>query len=94
MGLAIDVVKRSGRRPTESFDRDKLLRSIRAACLSVRAPEGEAESAANNVASAVIIWLDNKSTVTSNDLRRLASKHLEKYHPDAAYLYQHHRMIM
>lgn len=94
MGLAIDVVKRSGRRPAETFDRDKLARSIRAACLSVRAPEGEAESAANNVTNAVIVWLDNKSTVTSNDLRRLASEHLERYHPDAAYLYQHHRMII
>lgn len=94
MGLAIDVVKKSGRRPTEAFDQDKLARSIRAACLSVRAPEGEAESAANNVTNAVIIWLDNKSTVTSNDLRRLASTHLEKYHPDAAYFYQHHRIII
>lgn len=94
MGLAIDVVKRSGKRPAEPFNSDKLLHSIRAACLSVHAPEGEAESAANNVTSAVIVWLGNKSTVTSDDLRRIASTHLERYHPDAAYLYQHHRVII
>lgn len=94
MGLSIDVVKRSGNRPSETFDYDKLLRSIRAACLSVRTPEGEAESTAKNVTSAVIVWLDKKSVVTSSDLRRQASTHLENYHPEAAYLYQHHRIII
>jgi len=94
MGLAIDVVKRSGRRPSERFDHEKLLRSVHAACLSVRTPEGEAESTAKNVTYAVILWLENKPVVTSHDLRRLASAHLERYHPDAAYIYQHHRIII
>lgn len=91
---AIDVVKRAGRRPTESFDRDKLLRSIRAACLSVRSPEGEAESTATIVTDVVTLWVVSKPAVTSSDLRRLASAHLERYHPEAAYLYQHHRVII
>jgi transcriptional regulator NrdR family protein len=94
MGLAVDIVKRSGKRPTEAFDREKLLRSIRAACLSVRTPDGEADTTAHNVTSAVVIWLENKPVVTSHDLRRLASAHLHRYHPDAAYLYQHHRIII
>jgi transcriptional regulator NrdR family protein len=94
MGLAVDVVKRSGRRPTENFDADKLLRSIRAACLSVRAPEGEADSTAATVTHTVVLWLDNKPVVTSHDLRRLASAHLQRYHPEAAYLYQNHRVII
>lgn len=94
MALAVDVVKQSGRRPTESFDRDKLLRSIRAACLSVRSPEGEAESTAQLVADAVITWVIAKSAVTSHDLRRLAGAHLERYHPEAAYLYQQYRVII
>lgn len=94
MALAVDVVKRSGRRPTESFDADKLLRSIRAACLSVRSPEGEAESTAGIVTNAVIIWVASKPAVTSHDLRRLASAHLQRYHPEAAYFYQHHRTII
>ena len=91
---AIDVVKRSGRRPNEAFDRDKLLRSILAACLSVRSPEGEAETTASNVVAAVIIWCEAKPAVTSHDIRRLASQHLERYHPEAAYIYQHHRIII
>jgi len=94
MALAIDVVKRSGRRPTESFDADKLLRSIRAACLSVRSPEGEAESTAAAVTNAVILWVESKPAVTSHDLRRLAGAHLERYHPEAAYFYQQHRAII
>jgi hypothetical protein len=94
MALAIDVVKRAGHRPTESFDADKLAQSIRAACLSVRSPEGEAESTANSVTNAVILWLDIKPAVTSHDIRRYATAHLQRYHPDAAYLYQHHRIII
>jgi len=94
MTLAIDVVKRSGRRPTEQFDAEKLLRSIRAACLSVRSPEGEAESTASLVTDAVVIWITAKPAVTSHDLRRQASAHLQRYHPEAAYLYQHHRVII
>lgn len=93
-GKAIDVVKRSGRRPSEKFDPEKLLQSIRAACLSVRSPEGQAESTAAHVTNAVIIWVESKPAVTSHDLRRLAGAHLERYHPEAAYLYQHHRIII
>ncbi len=94
MGLAVDVVKRGGRRPSELFKAEKLKMSILSACLSVRAPEGEAESAARKVTHHVILWLDNKPVVTSHDLRRLASLHLERYHPDAAYFYKHHRTII
>lgn len=94
MGLAVDVVKRSGQRPSETFDTDKLLYSIRAACLSVRSPEGEAESTAASVTAAVVLWLENKPAVTSHDIRRMASSHLQRYHPEAAYLYQNHKVII
>ena len=92
--LSIDIVKREGRRPTESFQRDKLHASIRAACLSVRTPEGEAEMTASNVCDAVILWLETKPEVTSADVRRKATETLESYHPEAAYLYKHHRLVM
>ena len=94
MGLAVDVVKRSGRRKTEAFDTEKMLQSIRSACLSVRTPEGEADTTARNVSSAVILWLDSRPAVTSHDLRRVATAHLNRYHPEAAYFYQHHRSII
>lgn len=94
MGLAVDVVKRGGRRPAETFDADKLLRSIRAACLSVHTPDGEANTTARKVTGNVILWLENKPVVTSHDLRRLAVLHLNNYHPEAAYIYKHHRYII
>jgi hypothetical protein len=93
-GKVIDIVKRGGQRPTESFQRDKLYASVRAACLSVRSPEGEAEITAKNVCDAVIIWLETKPEVTSNDLRRKATETLEQHHPEAAYLYKHHRLVI
>lgn len=94
MSLAVDIIKREGRRPTERFNRDKLHASVVAACLSVRSPEGLAEHTAKDVCDAVVIWLGNKSTVTSADLRLTASKHLESFHPEAAYLYKHHRLVI
>lgn len=94
MSLAIDIVKRDGKRPTESFRRDKLHASILAACLSVRSPEGEAETIAKDVCNAVIVWLELKPEVTSSDLRRKASETLERFHPEAAYLYKHHRLVL
>ncbi|HEU4715961.1 MAG TPA: hypothetical protein VFS14_03975 [Candidatus Saccharimonadales bacterium] len=90
----IDIVKSEGRRPTESYDRSKLHASVLAACLSVRSPEGEAEMTAQKVCDMVEKWLAAKPEVTSADLRRKASEMLEKHHPEAAFLYKHHRLVM
>jgi transcriptional regulator NrdR family protein len=90
----VDVIKRGGERESESFQRDKLHQSVRAACLSVRSPEGEAEITARNVCNVVVFWLKNKPEVTSNDLRRKATEALTAFHPEAAYLYQHHRLVI
>ena len=94
MSLAIDIVKREGHRPSERFAREKLHASIVAACLSVRAPEGEAEITASKVCDGVVVWLQTKPEVTSKDIRRIASTHLERFHPEAAYLYQQHRITI
>lgn len=90
----IDVVKRGGKRSTERFERTKLHASVLAACLSVRSPQGMAESAASSVCDIVIVWCKNRPEVTSDDLRRIASNHLEIIHPEAAYLYKHHRLVL
>jgi transcriptional regulator NrdR family protein len=90
----IDIVKSEGKRPTESYDRSKLHASVLAACLSVRSPEGEAEMTAQKVCDLVEKWLATKPEVTSGDLRRKASEMLEKHHPEAAFLYKHHRLVM
>lgn len=90
----ITIIKRNGQRPSEYFSRDKLHKSILAACLSVRSPEGEAELTAKNVCDAVVHWLLTKPEVTSHDLRRKATETLSVHHPEAAYLYKHHRLVI
>lgn len=94
MSHTVDIIKRSGERPSESFDRKKLHASVLAACLSVRSPEGEAETIATNVCNTVDIWLTGKPEVTSSDLRRKATEALTSFHPEAAYLYKHHRLVI
>lgn len=94
MTASINIVKRSGKRPTETYSTAKLHASIIAACLSVRTPGGEADTIATRVCKAVDDWCDTKSEVTSNDIRRIAAKALETYHPEAAYLYRHHRLVL
>lgn len=86
------VVKR-GTHNSEAFDPLKLHQSIVAACLSVRALEGEAHVTAEQVVRHVINWLMTKTEVTSADIRRVASSHLTRYHPEAAYLYEHHTLV-
>lgn len=94
MDSPVDIVKRNGQRPTENFQRDKLHASVLAACLSVRSPEGEAENIAATVCDHVIAWLATRPEVTSADLRRKATDTLHIYHPEAAYLYKHHRLVI
>lgn len=91
---AVTIIKRDGERHSEDFQRKKLHASILAACLSVRSPEGEAETIASNVCDEVAIWLAAKPEVTSADLRRKATETLQSFHPEAAYLYKHHRLVM
>lgn len=85
------VVKRSGH--SEPYDRQKLFRSIVAACLSIRTPEGSAETTARHVCSKTESWLANKPEVTSADIRRKTAEALLAYNPDAAYIYKQHRKI-
>jgi len=91
---ASDVIKRDGKRPTEAFDRAKLHASVLAACLSVRTPDGEAHLIADKVCSVVMQWIETKPEITSNDLRRKAAEALDTHHPEASYLYKHHRLVI
>ncbi len=93
-GKAIDIIKRSPKRGSESFQRNKLHRSIHAACLSVRCRPGEAEDIATQVCEVVLVWLDDKPEVTSADLRRITAARLKRFHPDAAYLYEHQNFTL
>lgn len=88
------IIKRGGKRPSEPFDTAKLHASVYAACLSVRSPEGHADETAKRVCAKVINWTSNKPEITSADVRRQAAKALAIFHPEAAYLYQHHLVIL
>jgi transcriptional regulator NrdR family protein len=90
----VQIVKRRGSRPTEHFNPVKLHASIVAACLSVRTPDGEAENFGHRIVADVSKWLEQKAEVTSSDIRRVASFHLMKYHPEAAYLYEQQTNII
>lgn len=89
----IDVVKANGR-PSEEFNPAKLHKSIVAACLSLRTPEGQSEEIARSVTTAVIRWCGNRSEITSADIRRIAAENLKKFHPEAAYLYKQQLMVL
>lgn len=93
MGEHIDVVKRGKRRP-EPFDRAKLHASIVASCRNIRCPEAVAHHAADQVCAIVITWAADKPEITSGDISRQAGRVLAKFHPEAAYVYQHYNVIM
>lgn len=92
--LRIDVVKHGGERPTEEFNPDKLHRSIVAACLALRTPEGQCEEIARTVTTGVIRWCDNRPEVTSADIRRIGAELLNKHHPEAAYLFKQQLTVL
>lgn len=91
---AIDVIKQGGKRPTETFERTKLERSIRAAMQSVRTPDGQTTDTARAVCDVVEQWLQSRPVITSADLRRQAVITLETLHPEAAIIYKHYKVII
>lgn len=90
MAHGVDIIKRDGDRQSEKFIRDKLHKSIVAACLSVHTPEGQAEIIAHSVCDSVLSWLEHHPEVTSTDIRVITTKHLKIHHPEAAYVYEQH----
>jgi hypothetical protein len=94
MSLAVDVVKSDSKRGSEWFLRDKLHASIVATCLSVRTPSGQAEAIAHAVCDNVEKWLQERPEITSQDLRTVAAKHLQTFHPDAAYMYEQYLVMI
>ena len=54
---------------------------------------GSAELIADKVVKDMNEWIAKKHEVTSNDIRTNDAKHLKVYHPDAAYMYLHHRVV-
>ncbi len=93
-GTLPHVVKNGAHHRPEPFNPEKLHASITSACLSSGSPHGYAESIARRVVKEVESWLENRPEVTTEDIRRVAAKGLKTYHPDASYLYEHHRTTL
>lgn len=93
-GHPTHVVKSGHGKQVEFFNEEKLHKSIVTACVSSGTPIGQAESIARRVVREFDEWLKNRPEVTSSDIRRAAARYLKTYHPDASYLYEHHRSIL
>ena len=93
-GRFTHVVKDRHYHRPEEFSSEKLHKSIVAACLSAGAPSGYAESIARRATEEVLLWLESRPEVTSQDIRRVTARAIKTYHPDASYLYEHHRSIV
>jgi len=78
---------------TEPYDERKLYASVYSACLCVRTPAGEAELTAEYICRTVESWVASKAEITSRDIRRKAAQALQVFNPDAAYMYERHRII-
>jgi transcriptional regulator NrdR family protein len=94
MSHIISIIKRNGNRPNESYSEQKLRSSIVRTCMSAGSPEGQAEKTADLVCKDVAHWLEIRHEVTSQDIRLVASRSLKKHHPEAAYLYEQHRITI
>lgn len=79
---------------SEPYDERKLYTSIYASCLSVRTPAGSAKITATDVCRRIAPWLSKKPEITSADIRRKASEHLDVYNTQAAFVYKFHRALL
>lgn len=93
-GAVTYVVKNRHQRHPELFDTQKLHDSLIAALLSAGVPSGHARQLTRRVTEDVLTWLEDRPEVTTNDIRRVAAGSLKTYHPDASYLYEHHRATL
>lgn len=85
------VVKRGGN--DEPYDERKLYASIFISLRIVNQSEKESEVIAGEIVKILNRWLENKTHVTSHDIRRHAAIQLKEYNNVAAYVYTHHRSL-
>lgn len=85
------VVKRRGH--IQEFDERKVYASVYAACLNSHINREEAESMAALVTREVRKWIEEKHTVTSDQIFRKIGDELHHLNKDAAFMYITHRDI-
>ncbi len=85
------LVKRKGH--TEIFDDRKIYASVYAACLSLRMTQEEGELIAEMVTSEVADVVKDFHEVDAHTIHKHVVVSLNKFNPDAAYLYDTHKDI-
>jgi transcriptional regulator NrdR family protein len=85
------IIKRKGHK--EYFDARKIYSSVFAACIAIGMRDQAAELIADMVKHEVEEQITERDTVTAHFLHELALTSLTKYHPDVAYMYEHHKNI-
>ena len=94
MSSKVTVISSSNPKKIGEYNRARLRASVITACLSVRTPEGQAENTADTVCDNFEVWLKNKPEVTTKDIVTVSAKLLEKYHTEAAYIYEQRHIII
>lgn len=82
------------KRLTYEYTHDGVKESVLRHAKGARLQEGWAEQVAERVANEVDKWIDDKDTVTEDDLRRYISKTLKEICPDIAFAYRNHDKII
>ena len=86
------IVKRRDNH-TELYDNHKVYASCYASCLSAHVPKEKAEEISALVAADVDTWIDDKASVTSEEIFKHIAKVLALHDKEAALLYETHRDI-
>lgn len=77
-----------------TYSRDNLKKEILKHAHSLRLPPKWAETIAEKTATDVDTWLKNRTTVTEDDIRRIAHQTLKKLHPDIAFVFKNYDKII
>lgn len=94
MTKTVTVISSSNPKKINEYNRARLRASVITACLSIRTPEDQAEKTAEAVCNNFENWLKNKNEVTTRDIVTVSAKLLEKYHTEAAYIYEQRHIII
>ncbi|MBI4121019.1 MAG: hypothetical protein HY457_02070 [Parcubacteria group bacterium] len=85
------IVKRHGR--TEAYDNHKVYASCYAACVSAECRKEEAEQICDEVMREVDTIVDDRGSITSDEIFGETARAMKKRHEKAAFLYETHRDI-
>ena len=85
------IVKRGGHK--EPYDNHKVYASCYAACLNAHIAKERAEEICNNVMKKMDEWIDEKDSISSQDIFDEVTRIMAEHNSDAAFMYKSHRDI-